>query len=81
MATLYPYTFNNMTRSRAETVDRSNQILMDNKFSDHILTSYFSDNDRGDNGDSGLNFRKISISLNGFKIFIQTRTPRTRHLK
>ena len=58
MATLYPYTFNNMTRSRAETVDRSNQILMDNKFSDHILTSYFSDNDRGD-------YEKVALAQPG----------------
>lgn len=48
MATLYPYTFNNMTRSRAETIDRTRQTVMNNKFGNHVLTSYFSDNDRGD---------------------------------
>ena len=58
MATLYPYTFNNMTRSRAETVDRSNQILMDNKFSDYVLTSYFSDNNRGD-------YEKVALAQPG----------------
>lgn len=48
MATLYPYTFNNMTRSRAETIDRTQQTVMNNKFGDYMLTTYFSDNDRGD---------------------------------
>jgi hypothetical protein len=58
MATLYPYTFNNMTRSRTETVDKTNQILMDNKFGDYILTSYFSDNNRDDH-------EKIALSQPG----------------
>ena len=48
MATLYPYTFNNMTRMRGENVDRTQQTVMNNKFGEYILTSYFSDNDRGD---------------------------------
>ena len=70
MATLYPYTFNNMTRSRAETVDKTNQTVMNNKFGDHILTTYFSDNDRGDYekvalAQPGVMFSGVSWSSHG----------------
>jgi hypothetical protein len=58
MATLYPYTFNNMTRSRAETVDKTQQTVMNNKFGEHVLTTYFSDNDRGD-------YEKVALSQPG----------------
>jgi hypothetical protein len=70
MATLYPYTFNNLTRSRAETVDKTNQPVMNNKFGDHILTTYFSDNDRGDYekvalAQPGVMFSGVSWSSHG----------------
>lgn len=58
MATLYPYTFNNMTRSRAETVDKTNQTVMNNKYGDYLLTTYFSDNDRGD-------YEKVALAQPG----------------
>jgi len=58
MATLYPYTFNNMTRSRAETVDKTNQTVMNNKYGDYVLTTYFSDNDRGD-------YEKVALAQPG----------------
>ena len=58
MATLYPYTFNNMTRSRAETVDKTQQTVMNNKFGEHVLTTYFSDNDRG-------NYENVALSQPG----------------
>jgi len=58
MATLYPYTFNNMTRSRAETVDKTQQTVMNNKFGEHVLTTYFSDNDRGD-------YEKVALAQPG----------------
>lgn len=58
MATLYPYTFNNMTRSRGETVDKTQQTVMNNKFGDYLLTTYFSDNDRGD-------YEKVALAQPG----------------
>jgi hypothetical protein len=48
MASLYPYTFNGATRIRADNTDRTQQNIQSNKYSEHMMTSYFSNNKSDD---------------------------------
>lgn len=44
MATMYPYVFNGTARIGADNTDRTQKNLMSTQYSNHVLTSYFSDN-------------------------------------
>ena len=48
MASLYPYTFNGATRIRSDNTDRTQQNIQSAKYSEHTLTSYFSNNKSDD---------------------------------
>jgi hypothetical protein len=43
MASLYPYTFNGTSRIRSDNTDKSQQTIMNTKFNNYMLSSYFSD--------------------------------------
>jgi hypothetical protein len=48
MSTLYPYTFNGSSRLRSDKPDQTQFIQQSTKYSNHILTSYFSENSSND---------------------------------
>lgn len=43
MASLYPYTFNGTSRMRNDNTDKSQQTIMNTKFNNYMLSTYFSD--------------------------------------
>jgi hypothetical protein len=43
MASLYPYTFNGTSRLRNDNTDKSQQTVMNTKFNNYMLSTYFSD--------------------------------------
>jgi len=48
MASVYPYTFNGPSRMRSDNTDKSQQTIMNTKFNNYMLSTYFSEN-RSDN--------------------------------
>jgi hypothetical protein len=48
MASVYPYTFNGASRMRSDNTDKSQQTIMNTKFNNYMLSTYFSEN-RSDN--------------------------------
>ena len=48
MASIYPYTFNGTSRIRNDNTDKSQQTIMNTKFNNYMLSTYFSEN-RSDN--------------------------------
>jgi hypothetical protein len=44
MASLYPYTFNGTSRIRNDNTDKSQQTMMNTKFNNYMLSTYFSEN-------------------------------------
>ena len=44
MASLYPYTFNGTSRMRSDNTDKSQQTLMNTRFNNYMLSTYFSEN-------------------------------------
>jgi hypothetical protein len=44
MASLYPYTFNGTSRIRNDNTDKSQQTMINTKFNNYMLSTYFSEN-------------------------------------
>jgi hypothetical protein len=44
MASIYPYTFNGTSRIRNDNTDKSQQTMMNTKFNNYMLSTYFSEN-------------------------------------
>ena len=44
MASIYPYTFNGTSRIRNDNTDKSQQTIMNTKFNNYMLSTYFSEN-------------------------------------
>jgi hypothetical protein len=44
MASLYPYTFNGTSRIRNDNTDKSQQTIMNTRFNNYMLSTYFSEN-------------------------------------
>jgi hypothetical protein len=44
MASLYPYTFNGTSRIRNDNTDKSQQTILNTKFNNYMLSTYFSEN-------------------------------------
>ena len=63
MASLYPYTFNGPTRIRADTVDKTQQTIMNNRWGDYVLAGFFSDSDR--NGNEKVALSQPGVMFNG----------------
>ena len=48
MASIYPYTFNGTSRIRNDNTDKSQQTMMNTKFNNYMLSTYFSENRSND---------------------------------
>jgi len=44
MASLYPYTFNGTSRIRNDNTDKSQQTIINTRFNNYMLSTYFSEN-------------------------------------